>query len=252
VGVFKGASFLLTDTASYQFHRVIAPTDSDPANPLWDATYADANILGGTTYVNGAAVNGTTFPMPTAPNSGFNLVAVNTLAGVSSNGFNRDRVFNSGLQSHAEMLLYDTALSGPQTNAVQSYLNGKWGLGIGGLPGVAAAYGALNVSAGCTLDVGGFGTITAMTSSTLTFTDATSKLRVETNGTNAVSTVSSGAVALNGVTVDFNSAQNLAAGTYTLIFGTSMSGTAAQGTLPIGRTWVSLTVVANTLVAVLS
>lgn len=99
---------------------------------------------------------------------------------------------------------------------------------------------------------GGLGTTGTLTTGALTFSGSTAKLRVNTDGTSTVSVVAAAAVTLGSVTVDFNSAQNLTAGTYNVITGTSMSGTATQGTLPIGRTWTSLTVVANNLVAVLA
>lgn len=84
--------------------------------------------------------------------------------------------------------------------------------------------------------------------------NATCSLKVGTNGTNACSLVaSSGSVALNSgiVTVNFDPTLNLNAGTYNIITSTIMSGTATQGTLPIGRSWSSLNVSGNNLVAVL-
>ena len=99
---------------------------------------------------------------------------------------------------------------------------------------------------------GGLGTTGTLTTGALTFGGSTAKLRVNTDGASTVSLVNAAAVTLGSVTVDFNSAQNLVAGTYSVITGTSMSGTATQGTLPIGRTWTSLMFVGNNLVAVLA
>ncbi len=107
--VFKGASFLLTDTNAYDFHR---PTDTDPRSPLWVGApnnYTSANIRNGATYVNGLPVDGVTFAMPTNLNNGFNLVEVITAGNVTANGFNRDRVYHAGDQWQAEVLIYDTA-----------------------------------------------------------------------------------------------------------------------------------------------
>lgn len=111
---------------------------------------------------------------------------------------------------------------------------------------------ATTVSSGGALDVGGSGLINTLAVGALTFASSTAKLIVETDGLSAVSVISAAAVTLGSMTVDFNSAQNLNAGTYTLIYGTSISGSVTQGTLPIGRSWTSLGISGNNLVAVLA
>lgn len=74
---------------------------------------------------------------------------------------------------------------------------------------------------------------------------------VTNGGTTHSKMTAGGAVTLGGVTVTFDGALN--AGTYTVINGASaMTGTATQGAPPTGRTWVSLMVVGNNLVAVFS
>lgn len=119
-------------------------------------------------------------------------------------------------------------------------------IGTGTVGGVTVANVANSVIQG------GTGAAGTLTTGALTFNGATAKLRVNTDGTSAISVVAAAAVTLGTVTVDFNAAQNLTAGTFNVITGTSMVGTATQGTLPIGRTWTSLTVVGNNLVAVLA
>jgi len=127
--VFKGSSFLLTDWDKYHFHR---PSDNKPADPLWNT---DTSILirGGVTYVNGAEVNGQSFAMPTTQRNGFNLVSVVTAGNVQADSFNRDRVYHSGVQTHAEVILYDRVLTAAERASVESYLNSKW-FGVGQLP----------------------------------------------------------------------------------------------------------------------
>ncbi len=120
--VFKGESFLLTDNSAYHFHR---PNDTDATQPLWNGS-ASANIRSGTTYVNRVQVNGLTFPMQTTANNGFNLVTVQTVGSVQANTFNRDRIYHSGKQSHAEVLLYDRVLTDTERQQVEDYLSWKW------------------------------------------------------------------------------------------------------------------------------
>ncbi len=169
--VFKGSSFLLTDTNAYNFHR---PDDGNPASPLWAAGNASGNITGGSTYVNGTLVNGTSTNMPTASNNGFNLVEVLTTGSVASDGFNRDRIFHSGDQSQAEVLIYDTVLTTAQRLQNEAYLNYKWfGIGTGStvVNNALPATTPVNLAgAGATLDLGGstqtIGSLTASDSST--------------------------------------------------------------------------------------
>jgi autotransporter-associated beta strand protein len=151
--IFKGSSFLLTGTNTYDFHR---PNDIDPAAPLWVGApnnWTSANIRNGATYVNGMLSDGTTFAMPTNANQGFNLVEVVTTGSVSADGFNRDRIYHAGDQWHGELLIYDTVLSEANRLAVEQYLNRKW-FGFGGnntLPRDTA----LALTGGATLDLAG-------------------------------------------------------------------------------------------------
>jgi fibronectin-binding autotransporter adhesin len=146
--VFKGGSFLLTDSGSvYHFHR---PSNNNAASPLWDSVYASDNIKNGTTYVNGVAVNGTTYAMPTVLNNGFNLVEVLTIGNVTADGFNRDRVYHSGNQSHGEVLIYDRVLTENERLQNEAYLSRKW-FGQSGLSSNTTVYintgGLLEISA---------------------------------------------------------------------------------------------------------
>lgn len=137
--VFKGSSFLLTDSNNYGFHR---PTDGNPADPLLANYGGDtAALVGGSTFVNGAQVNPETFAMPTSLNNGYNLVSMTTNGGaVAVNGFNKDRIYHAGNQSQAEVLIYDTVLSTAQRQHNEAYLQKKWfgttasGFGNGALP----------------------------------------------------------------------------------------------------------------------
>ena len=99
---------------------------------------------------------------------------------------------------------------------------------------------------------GGTGAAGTLTTGTLTFNGSTAALKVKTNGSSTVSVVAATTVTLGSVTVNFDTGLALTAGTYNVITGSSMSGTATQGTLPPGRSWTSLTVVANNLVDVLA
>lgn len=149
--VFKGASFLLTDSTAYDFHR---PTDNDPTSPPWFATYASPSVLSGATYVNGVLVNGSTYPLPTNANNGFNLIEVITAGPATASGFNKDRVYHAGDQYQAELLLYDFPLTPTQRFQTENYLLAKWfGAGVPGNflpPDTVVA-----LSGGATFDLGG-------------------------------------------------------------------------------------------------
>jgi hypothetical protein len=124
--VFKGSSFLLTNSGTlYDFHR---NTDNTATDPPWVAQYAAANVQNGATRVNRVAVKGTTFNMPTNLNNGFNLISIETAGTVTADGFNRDRVYHSGEQWHAECIIYDTPLELNKVIQMEEYLGIKWGL----------------------------------------------------------------------------------------------------------------------------
>ena len=120
--VFKGNSFLLTDTSQYHFHRA---SDNNPADPIFNG-YASANVRGGSTYVNGTLVTGTSFAMPTNLHNGFNLVEVLTTGNVQADSFNKDRSSHSGNQYQAEVIMYDRVLTEEERVSVEQYLMHKW------------------------------------------------------------------------------------------------------------------------------
>jgi len=91
-----------------------------------------------------------------------------------------------------------------------------------------------------------------LTTGNITFSGVNAAINTRTDGTTTVSLIAAQTVVLGGMTANFEPAHNLNAGTYTMMTSTGMSGTVVQGTTPIGRTWVSLGIVGNNLVAVLS
>ena len=178
--VFKGSSFLLTDSVTnpqtHDFHR---PSDTNPADPLWSANagWTSDYIKNGSTYVNGTLVNGLSYAMPTSTNNGFNLVEVLTTGPVQADSINNDRGFtHSGDQQHAEIIIYDFLLNDTQRLAVEEYLTKKWFEGVrnspfssanplvlsGGLldpAGGAHSFGTLTVTVNSTLPLGSSGTL---------------------------------------------------------------------------------------------
>ena len=203
--VFKGSSFLLTDTNEYHFHR---PGDTNPADPLWIG-YTSENIRNGSTYVNGSLVNGSTYAMPTSTNNGFNLVEVLTTGPVQADSINIDRGgTHSGDQQHAEIIIYDFVLNETQRLAVEDYLTKKWFDGLRSSP-----FSAANplVLSGGTLDPAGgahsFGTLTVATNSTLPLGSSGTLAFADSSGTTW-----SGTLTLTGTL-----------GPQTLRFGTSSS-----------------------------
>jgi autotransporter-associated beta strand protein len=93
----------------------------------------------------------------------------------------------------------------------------------------SAASSPHTVAAGGTIMGGtGAGNTGTYTTGALTFASSAAKLQVNTNGTTSNSKIVAGAVTLNGATVDVMGA--MTAGTYDLITGSSLTGTATLGT----------------------
>jgi autotransporter-associated beta strand protein len=150
--IFKGSSFLLTDTDNYDFHR---ETDDSPTDPLWCGYTSDA-IKGGSTYVNGSPVNGESYNMPTDSHNGYNLVEVLTTDTVQADSFNKDRVYHAGDQSQAEVIFYNRVLTNDERLAVEAYLTAKWFEGMSGGNNILPTTTALSLTAsGATLDLNG-------------------------------------------------------------------------------------------------
>ena len=96
------------------------------------------------------------------------------------------------------------------------------------------------------------GTGGTLTTGPITFSGANARISIGIASTTACGLIaSSGAVVLGGATLNFD-AVALNAGTYTVMTASSMSGTVVKGTLPTGRSWTSLSIVGNNLVAVLA
>ncbi|HWX20771.1 MAG TPA: alpha-L-fucosidase [Candidatus Binatia bacterium] len=196
--IFKGSSFLITDTNAYDFHR---PNDTDPAAPLWVGApnnWTSANIRNGATYVNGILLDGTAVAMPTNANNGFNLVEVVSTGSVSADGFNRDRVYHAGDQWHGELLIYDTVLTEANRLAVEQYLNRKW-FGLGG-NNTLPADTALTLTGGATLDLSGTcQALRSLSGSTGSVVDnmAPNPTQLSVNG-NAISTSFAGVIRNSG------------------------------------------------------
>ena len=152
--IFRGASFLITDTVACHFHR---PNDTDAAVPLW-APVANAwnspYVLNGKTWVNGTQVDGSNFPLPTTLNNGFNQITVATTGPTQADGFNRDRVYHAGNQDQAEVILYDSTLGEIERLGTERYLRTKW-FGEAPVSSILPAGTALSVENTATFDLNG-------------------------------------------------------------------------------------------------
>lgn len=152
--VFRGASFLLTSTVSYDFHRL---DDTNPASPIWapvSNNWASPNVTGGQTYINGTQVDGSSFVLPTSSNNGFNQITLVTTGAVRADGFNRDRIYHAGNQTQAEVILYDTTLTEVQRLGTERYLRTKW-FGEAPVSNILPSATALSLENTSSLDLNG-------------------------------------------------------------------------------------------------
>ena len=227
--VFKGSSFLLTDTSTYNFHR---QTDNDPTSPLWasNAGWASDYVKNGSNYVNGALVNGLTYAMPTNSNNGFNLVEVLTTGKVTAGSFNNDRNgIHSGDQYHGEVILYDFLLTETQRLQVEDYLVKKWFLGVscnGALPSLSP----VSIMNGSALDLT---SVTNVSIGALTSTDGLGS-RVLLGGNTVLNVGGNNtSTTFDGVISGGGNLTKSGTGTLTLTGRNTFSGTAtvASGTL---------------------
>ena len=220
--IFKGASFLATDTQGYALHR---PGDSNPADALL-ADYGQVNYLG-TAYVNGTAVNATGAAMPTTAHNGFNQVSLITNGNpFALDGFNRDRIYHSGDQSQAEVLIYDFVLSEGQRLQNESYLSHKW-FGTGAAASLPATT-PVTITNGGTLDLVGPQTIGSLSS-----TDGLGS-KVIING--SLTAGDSASTTFDGVISGLGSFTKTGNGTLTLTGTSTHTGgsTISSGTLKAG------------------
>jgi hypothetical protein len=152
--VFRGASFLLTSTLSYDFHRL---DDTNPASPIWvpvSNNWASPNVTGGQTYINGTQVDGSSFALPTTSNNGFNQITLVTKGAVRADGFNRDRIYHSGNQTQAEVILYNHVLTEIQRLGTERHLRSKW-FGESPVSSILPTGTALSVENAATFDLNG-------------------------------------------------------------------------------------------------
>lgn len=152
--VFRGASFLITDTVACHFHR---PDDTNASSPIWAPVANGWNspyVLNGKAWVNGTQVDGSSSPMPTTSNNGFNQITVSTTGATQADGFNRDRIYHAGNQDQAEVILYDSTLSEVDRLSTERYLRTKW-FGEAPVSSILPAGTALSVENTATFDLNG-------------------------------------------------------------------------------------------------
>ena len=153
-------------------HRL---TDTNPADPLLK-DYGQINYLG-TVRVNGAAVaDPQNDAMPTALHNGFNLIAlVGNGTPFALDSFNKDRIYHSGNQAHAETILFNTVIDATRRGQIEAYLAKKW-FGTGdGAGNLLPTTTAVTLSNGGVLDLTG---VNHQTVASLASTDTTSKVEL--------------------------------------------------------------------------
>jgi fibronectin-binding autotransporter adhesin len=274
-GVFQAfwsGSVLTMSMGSGSLLDVVAGlfTGGSSANENWSSNLSDLAVASGATFdtveanvrVNSLSGAGTISTGYSGAGYTEMFIGVNngtgaTFSGVISNSASAGSITKqgTGTQTLSGASTYTGAtLISAGVLSVTGSLSASSAVSVngGGLQG-SGTVGAVTISntAGSSI-AGGTGAAGTLTTGTLTFNGSTAKLKVNTNGSTTVSVVAATTVTLGSVTVDFNTGLSLNAGTYNVITGSSMSGTATQGTLPPGRSWTSLSVSGNNLVAVLA
>ena len=229
--VMKGSGFLLGSTGTYDFHRDGA---LDATSNIWHPTYASGNIQAGQTYVNGTLVNGTT----TALSGGYQMIDLVTAGNVQANALANDRNIGGriGGQQIGEIIIFNTALSEPDRQRVESYLNYKWfgiGAGVGDLLPVTTA---VTISGGGSLDLSG---VNYQTVGSLASADTTSTV---TLGSAALTVGDATNTSFAGIISEGGSLNKQGSGTLTLTNTNTYSGPTSitNGTLELGGSAGSL------------
>ena len=219
LGSQNGGGWLLGDGGSYPYCRGGAGTGGGTANsPLWDSTYSDPNVKNGATYINGQAVNGTT----TGLSGGYQLVDIVTAGNTAANALAAGNSIpaRTGGQQLGELIVYNTALTDAQRQAVEQYLDIKW-FGEGPLP----ASSPLSLASGATLDLGGLsqaiGSLSNFNGSGGTVTNSGGYASTLTVGNDGTSTTFSGLISDGANTVALT---KTGGGTLTLTSANSYSG----------------------------
>ena len=213
VGKTTNENFLLGSTGTdYQFHS------GGAGLPIWNTTYASANIRNGTTWLNGTAVPGTTTNMPPATD----LVRIGAFptANVSASAIGRDRTYRSGGIKAGEVMVFNTTLTTQQQTDIDAYLAKKWfntGSGIGNrLPTNTTVF----LSNGATLD------LTGINFQTLAGLDGNDNSATRVDLGAAELTISgSGSSSFDGIITGSGGLRKAGGGTFTLGGSSTYTGT---------------------------
>ena len=204
VGKTTNENFLLGSTGTdYHFHS------GGAGLPIWNTTYASANVRSGTTWLNGAAVPGTTTNMP--PATDLVRIGAFTTANVSASAIGRDRTYRSGGIKAGEVMVFNTTLTTQQQADIDAYLAKKWfntGTGIGN---------RLPASTMVTLSNGGTLDLTGINFQTLAGLDANDNSGTRVDLGAAELTISgSGSSSFDGVISGSGGLRKAGGGTFTL------------------------------------
>jgi len=115
-----GYRFLLGDATTLHFYP-------DSSTKLFGAGYASPFVLNGQVRLNGSSVS----PVNTERPANLSVLSVVTVGDVTASTFSKDRTYDySWWGDLAELVIYERALTASEVAAVESYLAGRYGIGL--------------------------------------------------------------------------------------------------------------------------